>query len=76
VYARKDRWTAEQTLYVKKYAGVLKDDEIAAVLGRTAKSVRLKRQRMGVAKESGHGVCKLKNPKNSHPPEPPKNQES
>ena len=70
MYAKKDRWTVSQTQYIKKYAGVLTDEEIAAVLGRTPKSVRLKRQRMGIAKESGHGVCKLKEPKPSPSPDP------
>lgn len=63
MYQKKDRWTVKQVEYVKKYAGVLSDDEMAGVLGRTPKSVRLKRQRMGIEKQGYAGQFKLKNEK-------------
>lgn len=68
MYKKKVRWTATQIEYIKKYAGVLKDEEIAAVLGRTLKSVRLKRLRMGIEKESGHGRCAIKGRAPLNPP--------
>lgn len=59
-YQKKDRWTANQIDFLKQNYESLKDEEISAVVGRSLKSVRLKRQRMGLPKAHGYAVCRSK----------------
>jgi hypothetical protein len=46
-------WTKEEIDYLGKNAGVLEDEEIGRVLGRSANGVKVKRVRMGL-----HGVAR------------------
>lgn len=57
-YKRKPRWTHTQTQFLKDHYDVLKDEQIARMLGKTLKSIRKKRENMGIVKECGRGICK------------------
>ena len=60
-YKRKERWTANQINFLKDNWKTMNDDEIASVIGRTRKSIRHKRQRLGLEKVGlGRGVFDLK----------------
>lgn len=60
------KWTENDKIFVKENAHLLKDLEIAAALtertGRivTLQAVRKMRQKLGVKKASGRGICNLK----------------
>lgn len=56
-YKRKHRWTKHQEEFLRENFEVLTDEKIAEVLGRTTKSIRLKRLRMGKTKASGRSLC-------------------
>ncbi len=59
-YKKKDRWTHNQEEYIRRNWETMKDEEMAVILGRTFKSVRLKRRRMGLEKAPGFQVCRSK----------------
>lgn len=58
-------WTPEEIEYVKNHSNDMTDEELARNLNhiyenrRTFSAVRKVRQRMGIAKASGRGVCKV-----------------
>lgn len=52
-YIEKSKWTAEQMNFITQYHDKMTDQEIADFLGRSRKSVRRKRERMGLRKEEG-----------------------
>lgn len=52
-YKQVFRWTPTQEQYVRDNYKTMKDEQIAVVLGRTKKSVTLKRQRIECEKTSG-----------------------
>tara|TARA_R110000765_G_scaffold34189_4_gene77663 strand:- start:448 stop:672 length:225 start_codon:yes stop_codon:yes gene_type:complete len=60
------KWAEKDLQYIREHAGVLKDRELAAELtqrsGRpvTLGAVRKMRQRLGIEKKSGRGICKLR----------------
>jgi len=54
-YDQKIRWTANQLKYLRENYNGTSDEKIAEIVGRTAKAVRLKRQRLGLEKEGGRG---------------------
>ena len=60
------KWSEKDLQYIRENAGILKDRELAAELtnrrGRavTLGAVRKMRQRMGIEKKSGRGICKLR----------------
>lgn len=47
-YNKKDRWTVNQENFIRANWQDMKDEQFAIILGRTLKSVRLKRRRMGL----------------------------
>lgn len=59
------KWSIQEEQYIKKYANLLSDSELAIRLtemtGRniTLNAVRRKRQKMGLKKKSGRGHCEL-----------------
>tara|TARA_R110002020_G_scaffold193389_9_gene393640 strand:+ start:2034 stop:2249 length:216 start_codon:yes stop_codon:yes gene_type:complete len=60
------KWTEKELQYIRENCQDLKDRELAAELsklsGRTVSlgAVRKMRQRLGIEKKSGRGVCGLK----------------
>jgi len=64
-YKQKPRWTYVQTEYLKTNCDKITDEEIAETLGKTLKSVRRKRQRLGMEKVEGRGHCQLMRNKRS-----------
>jgi hypothetical protein len=56
-YQRKNRWTESQIMFLKDNHEKMKDEQIAEVLGRTLKAVRLKRARLNLPKASGRSLC-------------------
>ena len=60
------KWTEKDLRYIRENAGLLKDKELASELtkrsGRPVSlgAVRKMRQRMGIEKKSGRGICKLR----------------
>jgi|TARA_R110000824_G_scaffold48118_2_gene136037 hypothetical protein len=60
------KWAEKDLRYIRENAGVMKDRELAAELtqrsGRpvTLGAVRKMRQRLGIEKKGGRGVCKLR----------------
>jgi hypothetical protein len=60
------KWAEKDLQYIRENAGALKDRELAAELtkrsGRpvTLGAVRKMRQRLGIEKKSGRGICKLR----------------
>lgn len=59
-YNKKDRWTINQEAFIRANWQDMKDERFAVILGRTLKSVRLKRRRMGLEKAPGHGISRSK----------------
>lgn len=55
-YQAKPRWTARQINFLIENAYTMKDEDIAEVLGKTLKSIRRRRERLGMAKVSGRGL--------------------
>ena len=59
------KWTDEEKAFVKHYAGHLTDDQLTEELSTrrdepiSKAAVRKMRQRLGVAKKCGRGVCAL-----------------
>lgn len=59
-------WDDKAVKYLKDNAAKMRDEDIAAELSKvsgrvfTKKAVKLKRQRLGIEKECGRGVCKVK----------------
>ena len=57
------RWSDKEREYIKLNAGILTDKQMAAQLCRitkrhiTLQSVRKQRQKMGIKKKHGRGVC-------------------
>ena len=49
-YNRKERWTAKQIQFLHENYNKMSDEAIASIIGRTHKSVTLKRQRMDIDK--------------------------
>jgi len=58
-YYAKPRWTRKQINFLSEQCDLMTDDEIAVALGRSVKSVRHKRVRLGIGKEHGRSVCKV-----------------
>ena len=58
MYTMKPRWTAKETNFLVENYLRLKDEEIAAALGKTLKSVRRKRENMLLIKPSGRPPSK------------------
>lgn len=56
-YQTKPRWTRAQEDFLLNNYEDLTDEEIAVILQRTLKSIRRKRERMGLPKASGRGIC-------------------
>lgn len=56
-YRAKPRWSARQENFIRENYEKIPDEQIATTLGRTLKSVRRKRERMLLKKESGRGIC-------------------
>tara|TARA_R110002020_G_scaffold421801_1_gene630984 strand:- start:331 stop:555 length:225 start_codon:yes stop_codon:yes gene_type:complete len=60
------KWAEKDLQYIRENAGVLKDRELAAELtqqsGRSVSlgAVRKMRQRLGIEKKGGRGICKLR----------------
>ena len=60
------KWSEKDLQYIRENAGALKDRELATELtersGRcvTLGAVRKMRQRLGIEKKSGRGICKLR----------------
>jgi hypothetical protein len=57
-YIPKPRWTQRQVNFLIDNAYVLKDEEIATILGKTLKSVRRRRERLEIKKAMGRGYVK------------------
>lgn len=56
-YRQKPRWTARQKNFlIENYATML-DEVVADHLGKSVKSVRRMRERMGLKKVCGRGLC-------------------
>lgn len=55
-YQAKPRWTQRQINFLRDNAFTMKDEDIAEVLGKTLKSIRRRRERLGMAKVSGRGI--------------------
>lgn len=55
-------YSKEDEEFIKKNAGVLKDEQIAAMLGKTVAGVRKYRQRLGLKKKRGRGYSVLDGP--------------
>lgn len=58
-YRSKPRWTWTQEQYLLKNAGTMHDIDIAQALGKTLKSIRRKREELGVRKVQGRGKCEV-----------------
>lgn len=56
----KRAWTIAEEEFIRRNAGKMKDEEIAAVLKRNTKAIREKRQKMNIKKQGGRGVVALK----------------
>jgi hypothetical protein len=56
-YNKKNRWTEAQLMFLRDNHEKLKDEQIAEILGRTLKAVRLKRARLLLKKASGRSLC-------------------
>jgi len=74
---RKRIWTDEQLDLIRKYAGSLKDKELASKLQTlypdrkiSIQSVRKQRQKLGVLKAAGRGVCEVVGPDIPPTPKP------
>jgi hypothetical protein len=67
-YKPKPRWTKLQLIYLENHADKLPDEAIAEHLGKTLKSIRMKRLRLGLEKTGGRGVVSLKK-EHSTPPQ-------
>jgi hypothetical protein len=58
-------WNDDERMYIRKHAASMTDAEIAEELSRktgrkvTLQGARRQRQRMGIRKMQGRGVCKL-----------------
>lgn len=66
-YIPKPRWTQRQVNFLIDNAYVLKDEEIATILGKTLKSVRRRRERLQIMKACGRGYVKPAPIKNRNP---------
>jgi hypothetical protein len=68
----KHKWLDKEKEFIKLNAGILTDRQLAIRLSKmyntelTMESVRKQRQKMGIKKKHGRGVCKLQEPKNNH----------
>jgi hypothetical protein len=56
----KARWKEEEKFFLMQNAGNMKDSDIADRLGKTVKSIREMRRRMGILKKPGRGIVSLK----------------
>lgn len=69
-------WTEEQKQFVKDNAGKMKDQEIADELTKRSgrqvslQAVRKQRQKLGLNKKPGRGICSLVQEKTLHIPTP------
>lgn len=67
-----DNWSEKEEEFIRNYAGEYTDDEMAKMLSRfcgrkiSKAAYRKKRQRLGVAKKNGRGICKLRNERKSN----------
>ena len=57
----KKRWTESQKQFLKTECGKMRDEDVSSSLGRSLKSVREMRRRMGLIKLSGRGRIELRN---------------
>ena len=57
---KKERWSEEHKNFLKLEAGKMRDCEIASTIGRTLKSIREMRRRMGLVKMCGRGRVELR----------------
>lgn len=61
------KWTNEEKEFVRNNSNVLKDKDLAAELSKLAErdvkleTVRKLRQRMGIKKKQGRGICRVIN---------------
>jgi len=64
------RWTQAERDFIRRNAGTMVDKQIAAELSRmvgrpiSIHAVRRQRHRMGIMKQSGRGICKLRKENN------------
>ena len=56
----KKKWTEIDKHFLSINSNNMKDEEMAALLRRSLKSVREMRRRLGLVKESGRGKVQLK----------------
>jgi bacterioferritin-associated ferredoxin len=54
------QWSTAQKEYLRANCESMKDNDIAKAIGKSIDSVRKMRQSLGLQKEPGRGVCKLK----------------
>lgn len=59
-YQQKFKWTWLQTEYLKVYCDSYTDEKLAEILRKTPKAIRRKRQNLGLTKENGRGISKLR----------------
>ena len=57
----KKRWTESQKQFLKNECGTMKDFDVSQSLGRSLKSIREMRRRLGLIKLSGRGRVELRN---------------
>ena len=62
-YIPKPRWTHSQKEFVKNNYEKYTDEQLSVLIGRTLKSIRRMRERLGKKKASGRGICKAYVPK-------------
>ncbi len=61
-------WTEDEKEYVRANAGFMRDEDVASDLSKitgrviTRDAVRRQRQKMGLRKRQGRGVCRLADP--------------
>ena len=56
-YTPKPRWSQRQKAFLIDNYANMKDEQIAQHIGRSIKSVRRMRERLGLKKMSGRGIC-------------------
>lgn len=64
-YRTKPRWTQKQVNFLIENWDKMKDEDIAASLGRSLKSVRKKREYMELKKKNGRGIVAAADDANS-----------
>lgn len=62
-YRPKYRWTAKQVEFLTLNYATMKDETVAEHLGKTLKSIRRKRENLGLKKSCGRGIVSAAKPK-------------